>query len=1057
MLNWADMISNLLETIDLNSLNIILGTIAAALAIVAAVFAACRWVAYIIRLQQPVDRLYKALIEHSVASKSEVIYQVKSYTPPRLVQRTGRIDAADKNAKKAKPRRKTIRQLLRQIKAASGEKQSASVLFSIVGKPACGKTTTMRYLYCKLSKSRQCVYFQMQGITDMEALSTYLETQKADNDFIDQTCVVAFFDGLDEAHTFFQQENPHSMEDAFRSIFFPGKGYKIEEIFKKNKLKLDCVVVSLRPEFLERSVQGLSDLQCKNVYSRVYQIEAMTARNALKIFRSLWVLKILERWKDEPKLRHQDRCPPWHEMPHYTWLLRRILKENPNCLFHYPMYIRYAYIFMKQYEEKKGEAAESQQAFSSNIAVAFETLLNAIIKWEFHVFYEDESASGNEKWVQFQEKMKHCAQDIIRRMMNQHKVFLSRDEFQEIVQRFFLDELGRQAMAHCFMTADDRGERYIFCHTTFYEYFLAKYLFKKGNYDLRKKYLTGNVNADYLRAMYYSMICDATLNEKISASTSFISSGLMTLGSYLALEQQKQMDIKAEPSLSLVEILEYLPCIASFQYREREYKQDVLEALMKTGALDVSETRWDRLGYAKGIIPPERVITLNISGLPLKDARTLKEYGNLNHLKMEWEQEDDPVVKRILDQLDHFSLAQIDIKDSQGELCRQIYIRVRAGRFFAQRVSVRTPDYSAAHLKMYQLNRELTALNHASRFYPSVRSDLEKAKEIFHSKNSEKDLEMLTAVFELEADADGMLGLGSLDAGATYWNGLSLAAYYKYKDSIDEDGQATQICRRLEPYIAKDDSEFSAEFGFLYGQLLLFKHDYAPAKIWFTNTYEHDINCSYEKRITECGVRLYKARIRSREKDLDAFARSLEKRIKELSDYQNNWIYTFFLKYDCARKMELWKREAPEPEELRAHLTHYRESAAARYKNGASSFNCFHSLYFEMVYLNRSEHLEEGRALLEQLAQAQKTFEEESDTDPRDIQAVWIEYHEQKLYHALLTDNRGIVLATVEKLLNYPHRRGAISRKKCENIQQAYQETEHSDIDKHQFWGNLWY
>lgn len=124
--------------------------------------------------QKPIDRLYKALIEHSVVLKAEVIYQVQSYQKPHF---------ADK---------KTIRQLQNQIMECSGDRQSAASVFSVIGAPACGKTTTMRYLYCQLSKSRKCVYFQMQDVASMKKLSRYLGKQKADNYFEDRSSVIAF-------------------------------------------------------------------------------------------------------------------------------------------------------------------------------------------------------------------------------------------------------------------------------------------------------------------------------------------------------------------------------------------------------------------------------------------------------------------------------------------------------------------------------------------------------------------------------------------------------------------------------------------------------------------------------------------------------------------------------------------------------------------------------------------------------------------------------------------------------------------------------------------------
>lgn len=987
--------------------------------------------------QKPIDRLYKALIEHSVVSKAEVIYQVQNYRKPHF---------ADK---------KTIRQLRRQIMECSGDKQSAAAIFSVIGAPACGKTTTMRYLYCQLSKSRKCVYFQMQDVVSMKKLSRYLGKQKADNYFEDHSSVVAFFDGLDEAYAFFREENPDSMEEAFKSIFFSGLYSKINEAFRNNKLNLNCIVVSLRPEFLEHSKKSLTKLQYNNISSRVFRILPISNRDVIKIFKSLQSLKKIEARGSEEKKRHQKRYPPRWQTYRYTWMLRRILRENPNCLFHYPMYIRYAYAFMQEYEKR---LTKEERAFSSNIAVSFDILLDAIIKWEFHIYFENEPGESNpEKKEQFKQHMEQFAQTVVLELPEDGVQNLPKDKFESIIQRFFPDELGRLAAAHCFMVSDDEGSCFTFCHRTFYEYFLAKYLFEKADYKCRKDRLFSKTASDNLRAIYYSILCGKEdLNTKISESIEYISDGVLTLVRYQFFEKEGWMEIRDEPKISMAEILEYLPCMKSFQYREREFTQESLEKLMDCGTLDLHETGWDSLDYAKGITPLARIKKLNINGLPLKNVSALRSCCKLDYLEMQFPKEDDPLLEQILDQLRKLSLRWIHIASCDGVLCQQVYQRIGNGTLCVKRVFVKTPNYSKAHLEMYRLNQEWKQLDKSVRFYPSVRSALKEAEKIFNSAHAEKDPEMLTAVFELEADKGGMLGLEKKGSEATYWNGLSLAAYYKDEDYIDEDGQAIQFCRRLEPHIAQDSSKFSAEFGLLYGQLLIIKHEYKLSKTWLTNTYYQSREHLSEKKITECGVRLYKAQIRLNEKDLDAFVQELEARIKKLKDYQTGWLYSLFLKYDCACRLTFWKRGEPVPVNLQETLMHYQEISDLRHERGYGHFGRFHSLYFNALCANRSENLNLGEQTLKKMSQVIESYSEESDADVRNKQAFWIQYHEQRLYYALLADDREIVLDTVEKLLNYPYRKSDIATAKCKKIRGAYQETDHPDIDRHQLWSTVW-
>lgn len=518
------------------------------------------------------------------------------------------------------------------------------------------------------------------------------------------------------------------------------------------------------------------------------------------------------------------------------------------------------------------------------------------------------------------------------------------------------------------------------------------------------------------------------------------------------------MDIYNEPSISLVEILEYLPCINRFQYRGHDFTREVLEDLIDCGNLDLSKTGWDFLRYAAGITPLERIKTLSINGLPLCDADTLKQCRNLKYLEMQYQSESDPVLENILDTLSSLSLEWIHIESTDGSLCRMVHDRLRTGTLFAQRVFVKTPNYSQAHLELYQLNQEWKELGLPVRFYPSVRSNLEEAKKIFRRKDAEKDPKMLTAVFELEADEGGMLGLSGKHPEATYWNGMSLAAYYRGKDSIDEDESASRLCRRLEPHIDKTNSELSVEFGYLYGKILFFHWEYALADAWLTNTYRYGRECLSEKNTATCGTYLYRVRIRSgNREELEVLVKDVEDRIKKLPEYQTDWVYGFYLKVYCADKLKTWQKRTSEPGGLREALTHYRESAAVRYEHGGDSFNSFQSVYFEMLYANRVENLDLGERTLEKMSQALETFNEKPDSDVRNQQGFWIQYHEQLLYLALLTDDRKRILETVEKLLNYPHRRGDLCLKKYSNIQQAYQEADHPDIDKHLLWNSIWF
>lgn len=1043
MLDW---ILGQLQTLGLNDWASIVTLLATA---AAAVGVCVRWIFRIIYRwleQKPIDRLYKALIEHSVVSKSEVIYQIRSYIPPHLSRKANDPKQSE-----------TIDQLLKQIKVSSGDKKSSATIYSIVGAPACGKTATMRYLYCQMSKSRKCVYFQMQDVTSLHRLGLYLKKQKMENHIKNDTSVVAFFDGLDEAHTFLLQENPNSMEEALRTTFFLGSDSKIDGVFQENNLNLDCVVISLRPEFLEHSVQELSEFQYRNIYSKVYEIEPMGERDILKTFRSLRMLKKLEAKRKEEVQRHQDRCPPWGKMRRYTKLLKKILRENKDCIFRYPMYIRYAYAFMREYESR--EELGSSLSFSSNMAVSFDILLNAIFKWEFHVYYENRSAQKNQaEWEQFRKKMEQFIQAVVVYLLERHKQRLFRDELEVIVQQFFPQEVNRLAVAHCFMVSNDMGTEFVFAHKTFYEYFLARYLLYNGDYALRKKHLIPEAETN-LRAMYYSILAqDKERNTKISQSTTYVTNEMLPR-SYQELDQKGEMPMEAQAIWSMVEILEYLPRIRRFSYRDHDYTREYLEELMESGKLNLEKTKWDCLSYAKGIIPPERVKRLNINSLPLTDAGIIEEYSSLKYLEMLFPEETAPFLTELLGGLQKLSLQWIHISSRDGSLCQTVYDRVENETLHTRQVYVQAPNYSDAHLKMYQLNLLWEESEQKIRFYPNTRSDLAEAKKIYNGNNSEKDPERLKAVFELEALEGGVLGLeDKRRPEATYWNGMSLAARYINEDSIDEEKKASQICKRLEPYIERNTSELSIKFGVLYGNLVIPHSEYKTAELWLKNSYEHGNQHLSDLDLIDCGVQLYKSKIRVGAEDHEFLEAELSERFQKHPEYCEQIQYTTFLRYRCGVRLKAWTKDTPPSEETWRVLQELQENAATSAERGDDQ-SVFDSTYFSLLCANRSENLTEGAQLLKELVQALEKVNESSNLNERNRQGSWIKYHEQALYHYLLTENAEQVLELTQKLLDYPYRRGHLDLTAYRTIQTAYQnmDQESPDLDKHLLWFRLWF
>lgn len=991
-----------------------------------------------LQYMKPITNLNNALAGWTIASEMEVKYQIQNYVPPQF---------SDK--------KQSFRKLLHQIKKST-KNGTAHSLFAIIGRPACGKTTTMRYLYCNLSRNRKCLYFQMQNVERLEALSAYLYSQKNKNNLDDGSSVVAFFDGLDEANAFFQSIKTDSMEEAFKSIFFRGQLSKIHDVFRENKLNLDCIVISLRPDFLEHSIQSLKSRQYNNNYIQVYEMAPLSDKKVIKIFKSLKTLKKLDAKLDERQQRHQHRYPPFGQGHTFIRLLKSILKDNPDCIFRYPMYIRYAYAFMQDFKEHKNTGDKLD--LKNNIAVSFDILTKAIIKWEFHVYYKNDYSSGREKedqLKQFEKNIEQCAEAIAVKLATDSLQNITKDKFGQIVQQFFTDNLYL-AMSHCLMVSDDNGEKFYFCHDTFYAYYLAKYLFENADYHFRKENLLSDEMTSSLREMYYSILCkEKNLNENISKSIIYSSNRSFTLYEYQSLEKENEVPIIDEPPITLMEILQYLPFIPKFHYREREYYQKEVEKMM-LGELDLMETGWSNLNYAQWLAPPLKIEDLAVSGLPLTDIGALAEYKNLKRLSMRFPDENAHILDNILDILCNLDLYVIDVYSDEGNLCKKIYEYFSRKKLNIKSVFVEAPDYSRAYLIMYELNQKNDDPVRSIYFYPSVRSNKKKAKEKFCNGDHKKEYELLNAVFALESDESGILGLSQMEPEATYWNGLSLAAYYN--DSYLYD-LGYDICCKLEPYIPQDASELSVRFGSIYGNNLMQIHKSKLSKEWLYNTCKNGSRWYTQKQMISFGLDLYKSWLRSGEDGLDVLIEGLESGIGKLPDFQKDWRYVRFLHLQCANVLKTWEMGTPLTGKRKLFQDFGKYAACFDKSNGDYTYVA-DSLYFDLVCANRERNIKQGAHLLAKFAQALKRTTEMPEKDDYNKQGEWIKFHEQKLYYYFLLDKEKIVLETIDEIINYPYRKKSLPLQICDHVKQFYQERDNSELSdkiKRQLWGCIWY
>lgn len=985
--------------------------------------------------KSPVDRLYDILQNNYVTSEEELKYQMKCYVPQRFRTKSDEVF--------------TAKELREQIKL------SKSNLFTIVGKPASGKTTAMRYLYCSLINQKKCVYFQMKNVKDIHDLKKRLEDQKKDNAFKSRERVIAFFDGVDEAISFFKKED-------FISMFLKGMDSKIILLFDECDLVLNCMVFGMRPEFLKNSVFDL-EYKNENVSMRVFEIMEMSDKEIIKIFKSLKILKKMEKKLPEEERRHQFRYPPKKERK-YIRLLKKILKSNPDSIFHYPMYIRYAYAYMQRYE-KQWNPYMQDLVPDTDKASAFDVLVRAISKWEFHVYYKGFHEEDDRPWREFYGVMKKCIDDIIKVMTeNGMEKVISRGQLQTILDRYCLGAVsGTETMmlviSHCFMISDKTGEKFEFCHLSFYEYFLARYLFEKADVTMRKQYLRSDEVTVDLRQMYYGVFRaeKKEFSEKVSKSISNFNGRKLTIENYTKLRENTFIEIVDNTMVPMAQIYEYLPEIRKFRYRGLDFHEERIEQMLISGIVNISDTGWDSLQYAGGLLDLKLVKELNLCGLRIKDPGVLKQYTSLKCLDIrdtgtdyfEYMQNLLPVIKDI-------PLECLSLYSEDGSLCEQISDMVEKGEFCEENIFWDMPDYSKAHLKIYQLKQKAEHAGRVLRFYANRRTCLQNAQLEYKKDNNKKDADILKAVFELEADEGGVLGLDKKDAEATFWTGLSLAEYYGYQDYADEAEKAYRIYCRLEPFIKKDGSELSAFYGKSFGENLRCIFQYERSREWFIYT-DSILDHHYFSEKEEINIKLdlYRVQMNLDQKDFAELQTELEMRIKKIPNYQKDQRYMRYMKFKDVNMIRNWKKGEQVPQNLMEQHQEYLHASELYAKNAQNSYWLFIAVYYAVIIANRMENLEEGKILLKKLKDVMNIVNKH--TNERKKQSNWIRYREQKLYHLFLAGQKEETIKAANELLESPRwpRSGRVSNYLY--IRDACMQEKEEPMDKHKLWGVIWY
>ena len=659
-----------------------------------------------------------------------------------------------------------------------------------------------------------------------------------------------------------------------------------------------------------------------------------------------------------------------------------------------------AYAFMKEYEAQWNPYM-SDLTPESDMAAAFDILVTAILKWEFHIYYRGLESEKEKQWEEFYKVVEHCMDSVIAEMIKSNTQMLSRKQMEMILKDCVLNAENQTktelVLSHCFMVTDDNGEYFEFCHYSIYEYFFAKYLFFNASFEMRKTYLLSDKTTENLQHMYYMIFGrQKYLNQMFSKSIADCNGEPMTLSKCLELQRLEMIKIIDDPPVTLVEIYEYLPFAYKFLYRGNIYTQQQLDQIIASGDMDLTQTGWDRLDYAGALMPPMYVRGLNLCGMPLKDIRYLNKYEQLEWLDLRIKGLDSKYTEQSIEALKLLSLAKLILFTENGIICERIDSLMKEEVFSIGEVLVETPDYGEAYPKLYQLKKQAEDGEGKCCFHIMQRTGLENAKQEFKKKNSKKNSDILEAVFELEAD-ENRLGFAKEDAEATFWTGLALVDYYLDLDWTDEDSRAYNLCGRIEPFIPIEDKELSVYFGKIYGKLLLTKKKSQKALQKLSVVYRYVENYLSEETAIEVALNLYKTKIRCKEEVSEEFIEELENRIKNLPDYQENWKYISYLEKYFVQKIIRWEKGEKAPENIREDHSYYQAAAG---------------------------------------------------------------YYEQKLYYLVLAGRYNEAAEAADELIDYPYRTADKTMKKYKYIRDnciSEEGSQEQDFDKHRLWDNVWY
>jgi len=741
--------------------------------------------------------------------------------------------------------------------------------FLILGGAGTGKSSTMRYLFCKLTKPKlapilwfkflfvHSIYIPMRDIESKEKLKEFIDRHKEQWSGKKQETAVLFLDGLDESILFEQI--------AQNRVFY--------EIFKEIKdmcsFKYIHLIASARTEFFyNKNIKSLSKEIWNGNEMQIYELMKLNKNQILSIYKGLDKVKKIET-KEGGRKHFQSAYPDKYKNKNkYLIFFRKILDQSRkdgelNSIFQCPIFIRYAYQYMGNLNRNKNIAYNDDNELS-NSKKAFDIIVDkAILKWDYHVFYVSQAVTHEEHgtfhpaFISFLAIIRDFFFEIIsetirqddyfiiprelledrlkllnEKIINNHPDFL-RKEFinKEFIPNYIL-------YSHCLFIESPKDGYFEFAHRSFHEYFIAEYLSKIvasplehiNSLNLKNKSkLLGFVQKEDFLSSPISDIAKYYLG--FLEENNHIRNSISNFDDVVKLKKNC-IEVSEFHELKAVNLYMFFPWVKEFHILGKKIPSEIIEMIFILGRVDLENIKANNFDILENLCETKQIKELVISGseryLNVTKSKFKNEFINLKRMDIRSSSKFLPVWLKSLENITN-KIEWLHVAIFSKTEIKHIYQKIIQGKLKLNRISFKMQPYSELYFDIYCVYRKLFSTTIKAEIVIDHETITIAKKQYWSDFYKKKGIvNLLTIIYNLEYAVDP-------SSPATIYDGLSLCQYYLNIDSIDEDEKAYKIYTEIRP--KADFSDHHIQYLYRYGIHQVSK-DYEKAERMLESAYD---------------------------------------------------------------------------------------------------------------------------------------------------------------------------------------------------------------------------